>query len=128
MAFSVCPECGSRNIRISKSRRFSERIRSVIGVFPFRCRQCDARFLAGIWSLPAFPYARCPKCLRLELSTWSEKHYHPPIGTTIKLRLGATPYRCDACRCNFASFRARKERYVSRRAKQSPAAEVDKTG
>jgi hypothetical protein len=63
-------------------------------------------------------YARCPKCLRLELSTWSEQYYRPPAVTVMKLRLGATPYRCDFCRCNFASFRACKERFSWRRHKQ----------
>jgi hypothetical protein len=36
----------------------------------------------------------------------------------MKLRLGATPYRCDFCRCNFASFRACKERYSWRKQRQ----------
>lgn len=33
------------------------------------------------------------------------------------LRLGATPYRCAPCRCNFASFRPCKERYSWRKKK-----------
>jgi hypothetical protein len=31
------------------------------------------------------------------------------------MRIGATPYRCASCRCNFVSFKHRKERYVSRK-------------
>jgi hypothetical protein len=31
------------------------------------------------------------------------------------LLLGARPYRCDRCRCNFVSFRKRKRKRVSRR-------------
>jgi hypothetical protein len=31
------------------------------------------------------------------------------------LRLRATPYRCAACRCNFASFKPCKEKYSWRK-------------
>ena len=37
-------------------------------------------------------------CYRQELATWSEQYYHAPRWTRILLRLGATPYRCAACR------------------------------
>jgi hypothetical protein len=40
------------------------------------------------------------------------------------LRLGATPYRCAACRCNFASFKECKERFMWRHeTRVSPATE-----
>src|SRR5260370_27838422 len=58
----------------------------------------------------------------MELSTWSEQYYHPPTSTVMKLRLGATPYRCEFCRCNFASFRACKEKFSWR---QRATAQVD---
>ena len=56
----------------------------------------------------------------MELSTWSEQFYIPPLGTRLYLRLGATPYRCDFCRCNFASFRPCKERFSWRGAAGRP--------
>ena len=118
MAFVSCPDCGSNNLRISTVRGFAARLRSFVGILPFRCRQCNRRFEARIWNLSFARYARCPKCLRMELSTWSEQYYNPPAMTRLKLRMGATPYRCDFCRCNFASFRACKERYSWRRARQ----------
>ena len=43
-------------------------------------------------------YARCPKCFRTELSTWSEQYYNASAVVLLKLRLGATPYRCEYCR------------------------------
>ena len=116
--FVTCPQCGSRNLRISKTRGWRERLRGIVGILPFRCRQCDARFAAALWNPSAIRYARCPKCLRMELSTWSEQYYNPPTRTVIMLRLGATPYRCEFCRCNFASFRACKERFSWRRRRQ----------
>jgi hypothetical protein len=45
------------------------------------------------------------------LTTWSEEYYHPPTSIRLKLRAGATPYRCAACRCNFASFLKCKEKF-----------------
>lgn len=118
MAFVSCPECGSKLLRFSKVRGVRARLRGIIGILPFRCRQCENRFESAIWNLSAIRYARCPKCLRMELSTWSEQYYHPPTSIVVKLRLGATPYRCEFCRCNFASFRACKERFSWRRQKQ----------
>jgi hypothetical protein len=64
-----------------------------------------------VWSDGAWKYARCPRCYRQELTTWSEHYYHPPRLIVMLLRLGATPYRCAACRCNFASFKRCKERF-----------------
>jgi len=121
MALVSCPECGSKRLRISKVRGFRGRIRSMVGVLPFRCKKCERKFDSAIWSLSAIRYARCPKCLRMELSTWSEQYYNPPFTTLMKLRFGATPYRCDFCRCNFASFRACKERYSWRHAREQRA-------
>jgi hypothetical protein len=47
----------------------------------------------------------------------------------VKLRLGATPYRCTACRCNFASFKKCKERFMWRHQERMPVIdpEADKT-
>ena len=114
-----CPRCGCDNLRASQTIGFWNRVRSFVGILPFRCKQCDHRFEAAIWKPSLFRYARCPKCLRMELTTWSQQYYNPPKTTLLLLRLGATPYRCDFCRCNFASFRACKERYSWRRARQA---------
>lgn len=84
-----------------------------------RCKLCKKRFSTSIWDGQTWKYARCPKCLRFELSTWSEQYYNPPTKTIFFLRMGGTPYRCDTCRCNFVSFRACKERISSAR---TPAA------
>lgn len=76
-----------------------------------RCQSCRNRFETSIWEGSTWKYARCPRCLRFELSTWSEQYYNPPNWTLFLLRMGGTPYRCERCRCNFVSFRACKERY-----------------
>jgi hypothetical protein len=67
-----------------------------------------------MWERGAWKYARCPRCYRQELTTWSAVYYHPPASVSLKIQLGAKPYRCAACRCNFASFRARRGKFAWR--------------
>src|SRR5580704_7197356 len=121
MAFIQCPNCGAGNLQSSQIRGFAEQLKSLFGVLPFRCRQCPERFLSSIRKLHVAIYARCPKCMRLELSNWSEENYVVPLGTRLLLRAGATPYRCECCRCNFTSYRRCKERFPGRRCRKSAA-------
>lgn len=75
-----------------------------------------------MWSGSAWKYASCPRCYRQELTTWSLQYYHPPTSIFMKIKFGATPYRCAACRCNFASFRPLRKRYSNRaRVEQAPS-------
>jgi len=121
VALIQCPKCGSSSLRSSQLRGGAEKFKSFFGLLPFRCKQCSQRFSAPIWSLRFARYARCPKCLRFELSTWSEQFYVPPLSTRLFLRMGATPYRCEFCRCNFASFRRCKEKFSWRKRRQAIA-------
>jgi hypothetical protein len=79
-----------------------------------------------MWSNGAWKYAHCPRCYRQELSTWSPQYYHPPLGTYLKIQAGATPYRCAACRCNFASFRPCREKFVWRHRTHAEPAPVSR--
>jgi hypothetical protein len=106
-----CPKCGTREVRVSHRRTVAELVRSLVGIYPMRCRRCRHRWETSAWFSGAWKYARCPRCYRQELTTWSEQYYHPPSWTKFLLRVGATPYRCAACRCNFASFKRCKERF-----------------
>ena len=74
-------------------------------------------------SVAEWRFARCPRCYRTELSTWSEQYYNPPFVTRSLLKFGATPYRCDVCRCNFASFLACKERFSWRKSREAELAD-----
>lgn len=112
---STCPACGTCDVRSARSHGFSEHLLEFAGIYPLRCKRCETRFRARVWSVSQVVYARCPRCFRTELSTWSEQYYNPTFGTKLKLRIGATPYRCEFCRCNFASFRACKERFSWRK-------------
>lgn len=109
-----CPKCNTREVRLSHRQNFAELVKGWAGIYPLRCRRCRHRWETSVWSDGAWKYARCPRCYRQELTTWSEQYYSPPRWTSILLRLGATPYRCAACRCNFASFRRCRERFTWR--------------
>jgi len=124
-----CPKCGTREVRISHRQSFSELFRGLVGIYPMRCRRCRHRWETSAWANQAWKYARCPRCYRQELTTWSEQYYHPPRWTVLLLRLGATPYRCAACRCNFASFKPCKERFSWRhQARPEPGPSRDSHG
>lgn len=107
----ACPKCGTREVRISHRHGFAEHVKALFGVTPLRCRRCRTRWETSVWAQGAWRFARCPRCYRQELTTWSEQYYRPPTWTTFLLRMGATPYRCAACRCNFASFKRCKEKF-----------------
>jgi hypothetical protein len=107
----ACPKCGTREVRVSRRKGFLESVKGSFGIYPLRCRRCRHRWLTSVWAGGAWKFARCPRCYRQDLTTWSEQYYHPPKWVVFLLRMGATPYRCAACRCNFASFRPCKEKF-----------------
>jgi hypothetical protein len=118
----ACPKCGTREVRVSHRNGLLEGIKGVLGVYPLRCRRCRHRWLTSAWAGGAWKFARCPRCYRQELTTWSEQYYRPSRFTVMLLRMGATPYRCAACRCNFASFKPCKEKFSWRHETKSPVA------
>jgi hypothetical protein len=118
-----CPKCGLRDVRVAHRRGIVEILRAVVGIYPLRCRRCNARWDTSVWHAGDWRFARCPKCYRQQLTTWSEQYYNAPPSIVLQLRLGATPYRCAACRCNFASFKKCKERFTWRH-RERPTAPV----
>jgi endogenous inhibitor of DNA gyrase (YacG/DUF329 family) len=82
-----------------------------MGFVHVRCRDCGQRFSNSLWQLDKWRYARCPRCFRLDLGTWSETHYIVKWDVRLLLSLGAKRYRCEVCRHNFASFRRLKEQF-----------------
>jgi hypothetical protein len=110
-----CPVCKSRNVRSSLSRTFGERVSKAFGFMQIRCKDCDARFTKQIWDAKNALYARCPRCYRLDLSTWSLDYYRAPFRWLVFLKLGANSHRCEYCRHNFVSFRPCKIKYDKNR-------------
>ena len=110
-----CPLCGSRDLRFSRRLSPTQRLWSLTGIRPLRCRHCRGRFTARTWRLSSLMYARCPKCWRMDLNFWSRKDYYARFFQRLFLRLGAHPYRCEYCRHNFVSYRALKEKFTFKR-------------
>jgi hypothetical protein len=103
----VCPDCGGSTIRLSRRQNMAELSRMAFGNYPFRCLGCNQRFWANIWLWSVWKYAKCPRCLGLDLTTWSHNMQHLSYWKKLLLTLGARRHRCSRCRCNFVSFRPR---------------------
>lgn len=106
-----CPECGGE-VRSERMRGLREHSLALFGFYAFRCSACHHRFLERPVALTSVAYARCPQCLRMDLTTWDPKYYRVGFWTESKVWLGAYRWRCEPCRRNFVSWRMRREKYV----------------
>ena len=100
-----CLNCGSTDLRRSRIQSRLEWLQAAIGTYPFRCQNCQYRFPINVWLWSRLAFAKCPKCLRAELASWSPKSYRLPLWKNLLITFGAHRYRCAACRCRFVSFR-----------------------
>lgn len=107
---AICPKCGSRRFRVLRTRSWRDKLAEFLGSFRLKCSECSTAY-RKTWSPKDYLYAKCPRCLRTDLTFWSEQYYRPPFGITMQIALGARRLRCEACRHNFASFRMLKARY-----------------
>ena len=108
----TCPNCGGDSVRRSKRQSSLEFLRMAFGVYPFRCLHCGVRFWVSVWLFSKLGFAKCPKCLSLELTVWPQKYFHPTLWRNLLLTFGAHRYRCGPCRHNFLSFRPRHSGHV----------------
>lgn len=107
-----CPSCGSSEIESLETRGFREIALALLGSYAFRCNHCSRDFLSRPIGLGSLFHAKCPRCYRMDLTIWQPKRYRAHGWDRIKLNLGAHAWRCEPCRCNFVSFRSRKEKYI----------------
>lgn len=112
VGFVQCPECGRREVRSERMYGFRERVLALAGHYAFRCEHCCTRFLERPVDLASVVYAKCPKCLRMDLSSWDPKYYRVSVWSEVKVWLGGHRWRCEPCRRNFVSWRMRREKYV----------------
>jgi len=101
----TCDYCGSAHLRRSRRQSKAELLKMAIGTYPFRCLDCSGRFSVNVLLLSRLAFAKCPKCLGLDLTNWPRKGYHISLAKKVMLTFGARRYRCATCRCNFVSFR-----------------------
>lgn len=99
-----CESCGSRNLRRSRGKSLLDRAALLAGFCPFRCSDCKHRFRVSVWLVSKLQYAKCPRCLRLDVRPWPRKKFRLNPWQKFKLALGAHTYRCSPCRTNFISF------------------------
>jgi len=107
----ACPECGSRFLKPEPAPSLKEQIRSLLGTSALTCADCGARFVARTWHPSWLRFARCPKCLRMDLNLWGDHMGFQSDFKKLLIHLGAHAYRCEYCRLNFVSFRKRKEKF-----------------
>ena len=114
-----CPSCSSGDVRASMPQGFGERLGRLFGFFQIRCKDCDERFTSSIWAFTDALFAKCPRCYRLDLSTWTTHYYRAPTIWLVAMKLGARRHRCEYCRHNFISWRPAKLRFRRRQPAQS---------
>jgi len=103
----ACPKCGSSSVRRSRRASTKEMTRMMMGVYPFRCNSCNDRFWASVWLFSVWRWAKCPRCLNLNLTDWPKRHYRNSLWAQLLTAVGAQKHRCSRCRLNFISFRPR---------------------
>lgn len=109
---TTCPRCDSADVRPARDRGLIESLLAFVGLQPARCHDCAHRFLAKPFGLTKIWWAKCPRCYRMDLSTWDPKYYRVSRWTSLRIAIGAHRWRCETCRCNFASFRSRQRKYT----------------
>ena len=114
-----CVNCGSTDIRRSRIHSNIEWLQTAIGTYPFRCVRCNHRFQINIWLWSKLAFAKCPKCLRPELTGWPARNYRLPLWKNLLVTFGAHRYRCAGCRYRFVSFKP-VEKPVPQTADQEP--------
>ena len=105
----ACPCCASTSLRRSRRASWLEILPMMVGSYPFRCLDCNQRSWISVWLFSRLKYAKCPKCLGLELTPWSRRHYRLSFWGNLLSTFGARRYRCAACRYYFLSFRPAAE-------------------
>ena len=105
----TCPNCGTRDVRVSRPQGLVQHLKNFCGVSELSCRRCSNRWETSMWAGGSWKYARCPRCYRQELTKWTAHYYNPTRWTRFLLKIGAHARRCPVCRCNFATFKPQKE-------------------
>jgi hypothetical protein len=95
-----------------------------IGTYPFRCLDCNERFSANVFLLSSLGFAKCPKCLSMDIAYPSRKGRRSSLRRKLLLVLGARRCRCVNCRYMFVSFRPLAETHRAVEPLESPDGDV----
>jgi C4-type Zn-finger protein len=98
-----CPICKQEGARRSRRQTTADYILSAIGVYPWRCQSCGARFHARLMSLSNSLHAHCPICGNLALKRISPEHVDSMFGFLWR-NLHIPAFRCEPCRHKYFSI------------------------
>ena len=77
----MCPECGGTEVRRSRRRNLLERVWSWLGIWPYRCFNCTARFfqpyVGDSAPRPSLERRSAPELLRGRARGGDSFAYHP---------------------------------------------------
>ena len=108
-----------------------DRLASVFGLRPWRCRTCGRRFHAGVVAIRFGLYVHCPSCGNLDLQRVSRDRVVEGRLVALRRVFRFPAYRCEDCRSRFFSIRrfrvikARQSHRTPDEAQPSPAAEPE---
>jgi hypothetical protein len=99
----VCPTCDRQICRPSRRKDAEDEFMFKLGLRPWRCEQCQARFYA--WRVPASRvfYAHCERCGNLALDQIAPSELPDGAFRLFKLLFHIRAYRCDPGRHRFFS-------------------------
>ncbi len=107
----TCSACGSPNLRRSHIQSLAELPKMAMGVYPFRCLECKARFSINIWLFSKKTTAVCPRCLAIEVAPATLEGMRLSLLERLQVTFGARGYRCFTCGRRFLSFK-RAEQFL----------------
>jgi C4-type Zn-finger protein len=102
-----CPVCKGKDARRSRRQFTADFLLSVLGVYPWRCRNCQARFHARLMPLNDSLYVHCPICGNPALKRISAEHVDTPLAFAWRL-FRVPAYRCEPCRHKYFSIRLQR--------------------
>jgi hypothetical protein len=98
----ICPVCKQPGARRSRRHSLADYIVSVMGIFPWRCNECHARFHARLMPLVDTFYAHCPHCGNTDLKRISPEYVGSRLASIWGV-LRIPSYRCEPCRHKYFS-------------------------
>ncbi len=99
----ICPICNHSGARRSRRHSLSDYLVGLVGVYPWRCRDCHARFHSRLMSLSDSLHAHCPFCGNHQLRRISKDFVQGGLAPVWRL-LGIPSFRCVPCRHNYFSL------------------------
>ena len=102
--FIHCPVCHTSKTRRSKRRSLLDYFFGCVGIMPWRCEECNARFHTRYVPFRFSLYAHCAYCGSPDLQRIAPEHV-PGVLSFVGPFLGLPSLRCDPCRHKFFSLR-----------------------